>query len=175
MGDPPANEEAESARARSEGGSDADDDLEDYEIDSDEETDVDSDDDMVCSRPCRDACTRRTRAPHAPPGGEAPPLGHPPRPPHAQPAKTHALYPSRFACRARPPAPAPAVHTRAFGPAHSRLGRAQSRPAPPHLPPPTFANGGVYSPSLRSRAVRLPPTPCRVCFRPCVFNKFSHF
>jgi hypothetical protein len=23
--------------------------------------------------------------------------------------------------------------------------------------------------------VRLPPTPCRVCFRPCVFNKFSHF
>ena len=28
---------------------------------------------------------------------------------------------------------------------------------------------------LRSRAVRLPPTPCRVCFRPCVFNKFSHF
>ena len=21
----------------------------------------------------------------------------------------------------------------------------------------------------------LPPTPCRVCFRPCVFNKFSHF
>ena len=36
-------------------------------------------------------------------------------------------------------------------------------------------DGGVYSPSLRSRAVRLPPTPCRVCFRPCVFNKFSHF
>ena len=33
----------------------------------------------------------------------------------------------------------------------------------------------MYSPSLRSRAVRLPPTPCRVCFRPCVFNKFSHF
>jgi hypothetical protein len=31
-------------------------------------------------------------------------------------------------------------------------------------------DGGVYSPSLRSRAVRLPPTPCRVCFRPCVFN-----
>ena len=24
-------------------------------------------------------------------------------------------------------------------------------------------DGGVYSPSLRSRAVRLPPTPCRVC------------
>ena len=23
--------------------------------------------------------------------------------------------------------------------------------------------------------MRLPPTPCRVCFRPCVFNKFSHF
>ena len=138
MGDPPADEdeEAESARARSEGGSEADEDLEDDEVDSDEETDVDSDDDMVCSRPCRDACTRRTRAPHAPPGGEAPPLGHPPRPPHAQPAKTHALYPSRFACRARPPAPAPAVHTRASGPAHSRLGRAQSRPAPPHLPPP---------------------------------------
>ena len=22
--------------------------------------------------------------------------------------------------------------------------------------------------------MRLPPTPCRVCFRPCVFNKFSH-
>ena len=21
--------------------------------------------------------------------------------------------------------------------------------------------------------MRLPPTPCRVCFRPCVFNKFS--
>ena len=36
-------------------------------------------------------------------------------------------------------------------------------------------DGGVYSPSLRSRAVRLPPTPCRVCFRPRVFNKFSHF
>ena len=36
-------------------------------------------------------------------------------------------------------------------------------------------DGGVYSPSLRSRAVRLPPTPCRVYFRPCVFNKFSHF
>ena len=36
-------------------------------------------------------------------------------------------------------------------------------------------DGGVYSPSLRSRAVRLPPTPCRVCFRTCVFNKFSHF
>ena len=36
-------------------------------------------------------------------------------------------------------------------------------------------DGGVYSPSLRSRAVRLPPTPCRVCFRPCVFNKFSDF
>ena len=32
-------------------------------------------------------------------------------------------------------------------------------------------DGGVYSPSLRSRAVRLPPTPCRVCFRPCVFNR----
>ena len=31
------------------------------------------------------------------------------------------------------------------------------------------------SPGLRSRAVRLPPTPCRVCFRPRVFNKFSHF
>ena len=33
----------------------------------------------------------------------------------------------------------------------------------------------MYSPSLRGvfRAVRLPPTPCRVCFRPCVFNKFS--
>ena len=27
-------------------------------------------------------------------------------------------------------------------------------------------DGGVYSPSLSSRAVRLPPTPCRVCFRP---------
>ena len=23
--------------------------------------------------------------------------------------------------------------------------------------------------------MRLPPTPCRVCFRPCVFNTFSHF
>ena len=23
--------------------------------------------------------------------------------------------------------------------------------------------------------MRLPPTPCRVCFRPYVFNKFSHF
>ena len=23
--------------------------------------------------------------------------------------------------------------------------------------------------------MRLSPTPCRVCFRPCVFNKFSHF
>ena len=23
--------------------------------------------------------------------------------------------------------------------------------------------------------MRLPPTPCRVYFRPCVFNKFSHF
>ena len=23
--------------------------------------------------------------------------------------------------------------------------------------------------------MRLPPTPCRVCFRPRVFNKFSHF
>ena len=23
--------------------------------------------------------------------------------------------------------------------------------------------------------MHLPPTPCRVCFRPCVFNKFSHF
>ena len=33
----------------------------------------------------------------------------------------------------------------------------------------------MYSPSLRTRAVRLPPTPCRVCFRPCVFNKFSRF
>ena len=67
MGDPPADEdeEAESARARSEGESEADEDLEDDEVDSDEETDVDSDDDMVCSRPCRDACTRRTRAPHA--------------------------------------------------------------------------------------------------------------
>jgi hypothetical protein len=36
-------------------------------------------------------------------------------------------------------------------------------------------DGGVYSPSLRSRAVRLPPIPCRVCFRPGVFNEFSHF
>ena len=36
-------------------------------------------------------------------------------------------------------------------------------------------DGGVYGPSLRSRTVRLPPTPCRVCFRPRVFNKFSHF
>ena len=23
--------------------------------------------------------------------------------------------------------------------------------------------------------MRLLPTQCRVCFRPCVFNKFSHF
>ena len=23
--------------------------------------------------------------------------------------------------------------------------------------------------------MRLPPTPCHVCLRPCVFNKFSHF
>ena len=23
--------------------------------------------------------------------------------------------------------------------------------------------------------MRLPPTPCLVCFRPCVFNKVSHF
>ena len=23
--------------------------------------------------------------------------------------------------------------------------------------------------------MRLPPTPCRVCFRPYFFNKFSHF
>ena len=40
---------------------------------------------------------------------------------------------------------------------------------------PLPAQRWVYSPSLRSRAVRLPPTPCRVCFRPCVFNKISHF
>jgi len=39
-------------------------------------------------------------------------------------------------------------------------------------------DGGEYSPSRRIRAVRLPPTPPRVVFvffRPCVFNKFSHF
>ena len=49
--------------------------------------------------------------------------------------------------------------------------------APPNNPTAANGPGGrwVYSPSLRSRAVRLPPTPCRVCFRPCVFNKFSHF
>ena len=34
---------------------------------------------------------------------------------------------------------------------------------------------GVKAGDTTGRAVRLPPTPCRVCFRPCVFNKFSHF
>ena len=33
--------------------------------------------------------------------------------------------------------------------------------------PTTFSS---KNPSLRCRTVRLPPTPCRVCCRPCVFN-----
>ena len=95
--------------------------------------------------PCRNR--RSARALPSPP----PPPGRNRRPPRTRP----------WACwgdRLRPCARAPCWRLRAWKKTNRPLLAVRE-------------DGGVYSP----RAVRLPPTPCRVCFRPCVFNKFSHF